>query len=94
MALYNTNKCLLTLREVTSIESEFDGYHYRLTFKGINHEIKLSPYENWRENEWVQTHGEEFFNLIEETNSWSFFRVGRKLDDVTKKYIELKNKFK
>jgi len=95
MGSHKTNYCFFSGIEVTSCEEtdggNLDGYYYRVNYNGKTKEFKLSPYDDWHDDNWLKENGKEFLELVDKSSQWDFFKTCRSLNEIKSFYAVLKN---
>ena len=94
MGFYKIENCFFTGKPVISYDETdgmfLDGYYYRIEYNSIIRGFKLSKNDDWQNDPWLKQNGLEFLELIDKNDQWSFFKEGRYLSDIKRKYYELK----
>ncbi len=94
MGFYKTDKCFFTGKKVIRYDeldnNYLDGYYYVISFNSKEVEIRLFYNYDWDNDLWLKEHGKDFFNMLDSADEWSFFSKAKRLDDIKKKFDELK----
>jgi len=93
MEAYSIKKCFFTNKDVISCTeidgNSFDGYYYRVEFNGKIKDVRLSAYDNWEHDVWIQENGNTFFELLEASERWSIFERGKTLEEIKQIFYNL-----
>lgn len=94
MGFYKTENCFFTNSKVVSCDEldskVLDGYYYRVRHNGQTREVRLIWDYDWTNDEWLKNNGEQFFQLLDESENWNFFDHGKDIVEIKRKYDELK----